>query len=419
MKITVKPFYNFPRMELIALLMPCLIPIGLLVFSILGFHFTLHASSQKKRSILFPFTVYFEVLSFATAHNFSGIHPDLVGLWGLCLTFNLLHISSLLFIERVPAPNSGVLKGSGSRWFSSICTSYHFWSNPRLLPRSEIQENSKSRRQPLSVFIFLRFAKLIFYFLLHSKIVPLVSKQLIGVIYMSDVTSRKSSLLRLVRPSRLTSREVVLRAYMAVSWIWESFLVLDGANAALGLIAVTTGADSPDDWPPLFGKLSHISRGLRSFWGRFWHPLAVRPYRNYGRLIADGILSPLFRRGDRTRDSILTARMHGMITALIVFFLSGLSHMAVSWNLGMHDWLDVWWFQLNFAACATETAVLAILRGLAWRAGLVRELQEIENSWLGSLVGLSWVSMFFFWSVPLWRYERIYNSIEAAEQEMW
>ncbi|KAK2604301.1 hypothetical protein N8I77_007244 [Diaporthe amygdali] len=236
---------------------------------------------------------------------------------------------------------------------------------------------------------------------------------------MSDVASHKASLLRLVRPSRLTSREIVLREYMAVSWVWESFLVLDGANAALGLIAVSTGADSPDHWPPLFGELSYISRGLRSFWGRFWHPLAVRPYRNYGRLIADGVLSLLFRRGDRARDSILTARMQGMITALVMFLLSGLSHMAVSWNLGMHDWLDVWWFLLNFAACAAETAVLAILRGLARRAGLVRELQEIENSWLGSLVGLSWVSMFFFWSVPLWRYERMYNSIAGAEQEMW
>lgn len=400
------------------LLMPCLTPVILCGLSILGFHFALHVSSQRVRFCLMVFTLYFEVLSFTTAHNFSAIHPGLVGLWAQCLVLNAVHITSLIFIEKVPPPSRGSEARPGL-WCASLRTSYHFWSNPRLLPRAETQDNAKSRRQSASVFIFLRFVKLFLYYVLQTRVVPRLSKELIGVIRLSDLTARRHSLLRLAHLSKLSSREVTLRGYMSVSWVWESIVVLDGANAALGLVAVITGFDSPEDWPPLFGNLSHISGGMRRFWSHFWHPLAVRPYRNYGRLVADAVVSVLCRGGDRARRSGLTACLHAMITALVVFLLSGLSHMAVSWNLGMHDWFDVWWFLLNFAACAVETAALAALRRLARRAGLEHQLQEIGNSWLGSLVGSAWVGIFFFWSVPLWRYQRMYNSIEAAEDKMW
>lgn len=405
-------------MDVIHLLMPCLTPVCLCVLSILGFHFALHAPSQRIRLCLMPFVVYFEVLSFATSHNFSAIHPGLVGLWAQCLALNLLHITSTLFIEKVPPPSRDT-GGPLALRYASLRTSYHFWSNPRLLPRAETQDNTKSRRQSMSVFILLRVVKLVIYYILQTKLVPGLSKELIGAIYLSDLTPSKYSLLRLANLSNVSSREVTLRGYMAVSWVWESIVVLDGANAALGLVAIITGFDSPGDWPPLFGNVSHISGGMRRFWSCFWHPLAVRPYRNYGRLVADAMVPLLSRGSGRASRSGLMACLHGMITALVVFLLSGLSHMAVSWHLGMHDWFDVWWFLLNFAACAVETVALAALGRLARRAGLEYQLQEIGNSWLGSLIGSAWVGIFFFWSVPLWRYQRMYNSIEAAEDKMW
>lgn len=362
-----------------------------------------------------PLYLYFEILSFTTAHNFSALHPSLVGLWAQCLALNLVHVTSLLFIEKVPAP-SRQGGGSISSWCASLRTSYHFWSNPRLLPRAEAQEDSKSGRQSTSVFIFLRLTKLFLYYCLNTKVIPLLSKQLLGTFYLSDFTPRKYSLLRLAHPSRVSTRELILRGYMAVSWAWESVIILDGANAALGLVAVITGFDSPGDWPPLFGGFAHISGGMRSFWGRFWHHLAVRPYRNYGRLVADAVVSVLFGRGARVRGHGLAAALHGIIIAFVVFLLSGLSHTAASWKLGMYDWFDVCWFLLNFAACAAEIAVLTVVRRMARRTGLGHQLKEIESSWLGSLIGLVWVGMFFFWSVPLWRYQHMYNSIQAAEE---
>lgn len=406
------------KMESIHLLMQCVIPVSLCGLSILGFHFALHAPSQRLRLCLIPLTLYFEVLSFTTAHNFSAVHDALVGLWAQCLLLNILHITSLLFIEKIPAP-SKVTNGLLPSFCSSIRTSYHFWSNPRLIPRAKYKDRTKARRQSVSVFSFLRLAKLLLYYYLHTRVVPLLFKKLIGVIHLSDLTPPKYSLLRPAHPSKLSSREVTLRGYMAVSWVWEGILILDGANAALGLVAVITGFDGPEDWPPLFGNMTRISGGMRRFWGSFWHPLAMRPYRNYGRLVADAVVSVLFRPGEMIRLSPLAAAVRGTIIALTVFLISGLSHMAVSWNLGMHDWFDVWWFLLNFAVCAVETAVLAALRRFARRAGLSHQLQEIENSWLGSLIGLTWVGMFFFWSVPLWRYQRMYNSLEAADEKMW
>lgn len=40
----------------------------------------------------------------------------------------------------------------------------------------------------------------------------------------------------------------------------------------------------------------------------------------------------------------MPAPVSRMLLAFVVFFLSGLSHMAVSWHLGMRDTLDLQWF---------------------------------------------------------------------------
>lgn len=51
----------------------------------------------------------------------------------------------------------------------------------------------------------------------------------------------------------MTAREVVVRTWVDMYWIWESIAFLDGANAALAFLAVLTGLDQEDGLPPLFG----------------------------------------------------------------------------------------------------------------------------------------------------------------------
>lgn len=103
--------------------------------------------------------------------------------------------------------------------------------------------------------------------------------------------------------------------------------------------------------------------------------------------------------------------------ALVAFLLAGLSHSAVAWTLGCKDWaLDTQWFLLNFAGCALERWVLATVRRLAARMQLGRQLAVVEDSWLGWGLGYAWTFAFFFATVPLWRFPRLFAQLNEVER---
>lgn len=174
-------------------------------------------------------------------------------------------------------------------------------------------------------------------------------------------------------------------------------MYLDGANSILACFFVLIGLDQQEDWPSLFGNPASATC-LRKFCTRFWHRLAIRPYTNYGKIIA--------RACGMQPPSIA----YNMTLSFIAFGLSGLTHAAVSWQLGRLDvHLVVRWFFLNFAACSIEVSFQSAIRMLAKRSGWARELKLVEESWLGTFIGYTWVLAFFFWSVPKWRYPRMYD----------
>lgn len=97
-----------------------------------------------------------------------------------------------------------------------------------------------------------------------------------------------------------------------------------------------------------------------------------------------------------------------LIVAFVVFVVSGLSHAAVAWQAGAPDpWLEVWWFVMIFLGCCAERVGLWCVRQVAKCAGLERELASVQQSWLGKVCGYTWVSVFFLWSVPKWKYPRL------------
>ncbi|KAH8785209.1 membrane bound O-acyl transferase family-domain-containing protein [Diaporthe sp. PMI_573] len=239
------------------------------------------------------------------------------------------------------------------------------------------------------------------YHYLYISLLPSIFYETLFRLDVPDVT--ETTLLR--RLGDVTTREVIVRSYTAVVWIWESLVMLDGANAVLAILAVLSGMDKPGDWPNLFGS-PIAACGLRNFWSQFWHRLAVRSYGNFGRIVARYI--PM---GSKyTRKSVV---------AFVVFLLSGLSHSAVSWRLGHVDWdVDLQWFMLNFAACSMELVVVSTVRDVARRLGLAREMKLLETSWLGYLIGYSWVFGFFFWTVPMWRFPRLHRQLDATDRLM-
>lgn len=387
-------------MQLLPSLVIWATPIAHLSVAILVFHFALHCPGRRSRLLLFLLFLYFAVLSFLASTNFP--FGFLASLWAQSMALNIVHVFSVLFIENKQAPYKGKKDLLST---ANICSTYRLWANPQLLPEVKAKPSRSDQQVTRAVFLLLRLAKLGMYYCMYTLVLPIFYDETLGRILPSDV-AQPALLAR--SAWGITPRETVMRSYVAISWVWNSLVFLDGANAALALFFVGIGFDQPDDWPQLFGSLSE-ARGLRNFWGRFWHKLAMRPYRNCGLVISRTLVR-------LPCGKLLGRQMSDAVVAFVVFLLSGLSHAAVSWRLGVHDLLDVKWFLLNFAACFIEKLVLSLMRHIAARRGLEREWKMIERSWLGTLVAYGWVFGFFFWSVPLWVYPRYQRVFEQAEK---
>ncbi|KAI2633923.1 hypothetical protein GGS21DRAFT_539501 [Xylaria nigripes] len=368
---------------------PCIYPVASWVVSFLFFHLALQAQ-QTARLCLLPGFLLFSILSFAQSALFQSARVS--GIWAQSVLLGILHALSLFLIDKWPAPTRHKVIGPD---YSSLCVSYRLCVNPRLIPTEQTQNKEKA----LVRFLALRLPKLALYYYISQYIQPRLFSATIIVLRSEDVDQQAL----FTRLSDVSLREIVVRSYMAVAWAWESFLITDGVHTALAIITVVSGFDQPEDWPPLFGKLQDI-RGLRDFWSRFWHRLARRSYTNFARVVVDFMGLPL------------STTISNTVVAFMIFLISGLSHAAVSWQMGWRDWLDVKWFLLNFAACLAETAMLKTMRKTAAKMGRQRELAAFEASSAGRFVGFAWVFGFFFWSVPLWQFPRHRELIKA---EMW
>jgi hypothetical protein len=321
----------------------------------------------------------------------------------------------VLHIEKWPVPQlpPGKALTRKQKFVGNFRAAYRIWGNPQMLGTvpTKKDEKTKETQQSLSVFVFLRLIKLPIYYYIHFHILPGAFLETLVEFIPQDLSPEEQILIRRLFYvySEVTARELVVRAYMAIYWIWESVVYLDGANSILACIFVLVGLDEPRDWPSLFGNPAEVT-GLRTFWSRFWHRVAVRPYSNYGKVVASFLG---LKAGSVESKSAI---------ALVVFAISGISHSAVSWQLGQKEWwLDIWWFLMNFLGCTGEVLFLSSLRSLAKRIGWSRELRMLEESWVGRFFGYAWVFGFFFWSVPKWKYPAMYQTAVATARwnEIW
>lgn len=192
---------------------------------------------------------------------------------------------------------------------------------------------------------------------------------------------------------------------MAVYWGWAPYRTLDAAHSALSIVFVVIfRVDAPEEWPPIFGRLSE-AYSVRRFWSKFWHRLVVRPYSNYAELLSRRVLR---LRPGGAADKLLIIFM--------VFFISGAAHAIVALQLGDRcGWMrDIWWYCANFGAGALETVAVRQLRALARVIGQERRLLQLSGGVWGKAIGYVWVYAFFFWSVPKWKYPKLYCRVQDA-----
>lgn len=377
----------------VKLLSGAMVPGAWLLLQFISFHVALYSSNPRIRLYLLPLLLLFTGLSLTSAKSLFII-PGMSIVWAQSLILNIVHVTEILYINPIYRQDPQC-----SSPFS-FQASYRLWTNPRLLNFPRVQKHNE-KREHLGIFVFLRLVKVAIYYFSAAYVLPAVYSEIIVELLPEDVEQP----VLFTRLGEVTAREFLVRSYTAVEWMWKTVAYFDGADAIFACLSVLSGFDRPEDWPNLFSSPVEAC-GLRNFWSRFWHQLAVRPFKGYGLFISSRLgLQP---------DSWPSKTF----VAFTIFLVSGMSHQLGSWALGTRDWLDVQWYLLNFLACTLEILLVSTIRNLAKRIGCARGLQEIERSWLGYVVGYTWVYGFLFWSVPFYRWPRLHGHLTAIDRWM-
>lgn len=373
---------------------PALIPVSSFVLSSVISCVALNVS-QPYRVYFLPVIVLPAILSFTTL-NYLAFLPDLNQLWGHLVIIYIIHITSVLYIEKWTLPRP-------EKW--DLHAAYKIWGNPRLLntpravpyaPRMQQQHTSRSR------FVLGRLFKLLVYYLVNTYLVSRIFPEAFKPFSIFEFAPQQEVYFRrllLAQSPAVTVRETLLRAVFAVRWIWANFMGLEFAHAGVAILfAVILRWDEPHEWPPLFGSPLEAYT-LRQFWGRFWHRIVYRPYTSHGLWASRRVLR--LRAGSAAEKLFVSA---------FVFLLSGLAHSMVTRQAGIRCacWRDTWWFALNFVAAAGETAVGKGMRSVAKKTEWGTVLERWRMSGAANVLGFVWVFGFFFWSVPMWEYAKIY-----------
>lgn len=308
-----------------------------------------------------------------------------------------LHATATLLIEKRvvtldPAPST-----------HRIQVTFRIWSDIRRILPAHVVVNSKTRtpNRVRIVFAIRRCVCAISFWVIYRS----TCKVLSDIIYtfnigLADFDSTKQGLLPF-----MTSRDVGLRALMAIYWIWHSYVWLTVPHHVFSILFVSVLRwDSPSEWPALFGSVTAVY-SLRTFWGGFWHSLHVHTFVAY-------MPSFLHTPGRGTQEAQCGRAIRNALRSLWIFLFSACCHAAVSWVRFRTNSLrrELRFFLSNYAICLMET----ILR---WMVGV----NTIKGGgWFirKRLLGCLWVFIVFFCLVPAWQYPVIYQYTASQTQRV-
>ncbi|KAF2142812.1 uncharacterized protein K452DRAFT_307728 [Aplosporella prunicola CBS 121167] len=373
---------------------PVCIPLAYFWISVFAFCVVV-STPLSRRFLRLPLqlvVIGFIWLSFSTTNLWA---EPLDSLWGLLMVVWISHSTSLMWFEQPLSFFDS--KDENCRQQTAFCTPQQVSGvAPAKSPRN------------LATFALVRIGKLVVYGLSTVYLLPRVFPGPFSPMEVSEFDSLHETYLRRLllqtqHPNPVTLRESLIRSIWAVLWAWGAYALIDAAHDALALLfVVVLRVDAPEAWPPLFGSLAD-AYSIRRFWGKFWHRGIVLPYLNYGKLFSRRLLGLT---PGSTADRVLLFFM--------VFFLSGVAHALVAWQLGdCCGWVrDIAWFCGNFVAGAVEASVAWQLRSFAARCGYTKQWRKMSESVFAKALGFAWVFAFFFWSVPKWQYPKLYCAMQ-------
>ncbi|KAJ5559702.1 hypothetical protein N7513_002101 [Penicillium frequentans] len=108
-----------------------------------------------------------------------------------------------------------------------------------------------------------------------------------------------------------------------ISWFLIARICIDSRYRIASILLVGLGINSPQDWPPLFGRMSDAYT-LRNYWGTFWHQGLRQPLTSMSNLITRDIMH-------LPRPSILERYTN----VFLVFLGSGALHLTTDIVLGI------------------------------------------------------------------------------------
>lgn len=365
-----------------------LIPTGYLALSSFVFFVAIHLSLTS-RFLLFPVLLSSAALSLHTSY-YWWLFPGSVGLWNLFVYIWIQHAVSILLIEQVVV--------SQSEYSNSWIAAYKLYNNPRRLPPSLIHK----RYFPITRLTFAtqRLVVPVLCWLTDRYVItPMI---ILPLEFAADDFNRyRQSLFRRCvwtgTVPVIDSREIKIRIFISLYWIWVNYLNLSLAHALLAILFVLIlQIDIPEEWPPIFGS-SLDAYSIRRFWSKFWHQLAT-PARSSGRLISRRMIG-----------LVPGSRHEKVFIAFWLFLTSAFIHAAADFHAGEVTLLvvEIRFFLVNFVAGGFELLVERSIRRL--RESTTRNTLSKEKSppLMAKMVGYVWVLGFFFWVVPKWQYPKL------------
>ncbi|KAE8132833.1 hypothetical protein BDV38DRAFT_287429 [Aspergillus pseudotamarii] len=383
------------------LFLKSLIPPAFFAFSSILFYVAIHLP-YRGRLYLSPLLFGSAILSLHTSPYLTWLTGMNV-LWALFACVWIQHAAAVLYFDQLRVPQTT------SPWLAT----YKIWNDPQrrmstgLPPRHKPSISSHSRL----CFTFCQLAKITLCWALQLFIIGPLVPLYFNFTAQDFAPSRKVFLRRLLplhdNHPPITLREIEIRLFLSIYWIWIAYLMLDLCNALLSILfSVILRLDTPNEWQPLFGSPLQ-AYSIRRFWTKFWHRLTVSCCASSGTQVTRRLMG--MTPGCQTEK---------IFVAFWTFLLSGLCHVIADWQAGepCHPHDDLLFFVANFMASALELLVVRRLeRVKGCRADDDKDIWSVLLKTINAVSGYVWVLGFFFWITPKWQYPKLYTVLTQVQ----
>lgn len=362
---------------------------------------------SRARVLISPLVFGTAIISLNTS-LYLPPHEGTNGLWALLNCVWILHASHTLFSDKLRIPRGA------PPWTSA----YKIWADPQgRINWKDVSSKASSKASAGKSKNRVWFATTRFFKTLGCWLLQLCIFEPFMILYIYPTSedfapSRQVLFRRLLWPSagpEFTQREIQIRLFTSVSWIWQGFLMLHTCHVLLSIFFVTILCiDTPEEWPPLFGSPMQ-AYSVRRFWTKFWHRMTVPGSTSSGKIVAR-----------RVGGVVPRSRLEKLFIAFWTFLLSGIYHAIADWQAGEScvPSADLFFFIANFGAAAIETIAVPMIIPV-WKQHSNSILCRIILSDRGrKLIGFAWILGFFFWVVPKWQYSKMHLTLLKAEEAL-